>query len=92
MRDNNDRLTICEVLRMANDHLQGEGCTEVRDLLALAERMAKRMAEKLIEYNKKFDSEWWEKNTQYEKTCKRELSTYLTGNADNAIAIIGGRA
>ena len=92
MRDNNDRLTICEVLRMVNDRLQGYDYAEARDFLALAERMAKRMAEKLIEYNQKFDSEWWDKNPQYIKECGRELSTYLTGSADKAITIIGRRA
>lgn len=80
MRDTNNMLTICEVLRQINDGLQGPEHTHERDLLAKAEHMAKRMASKLREYNEKFESEWWEANPDYKKECIRKESTYLVGN------------
>lgn len=89
MRDKNDKLTICEVLRMVNDRLQMAEHEGIRDLLALAEQMAKKMAKKLVEYNERFDSEWWINNPQYKKMCERELSRYLTGDATRALLEIG---
>lgn len=79
MRNTNGRLTICEVLRQINDKVQGKGFEEVRNLLALAESMAKRMDKKLLEYNKEWDKDFWSRNVDYEEKCKRELNTYLVG-------------
>ena len=50
--------TICSVLREAARKCQDP---EILDLLAEANWMAKRMNEKLIEYNEFYDDEWWEK-------------------------------
>lgn len=79
MRDRNSRLTICEVLRQINDKVQGDGLEDVRDLLATAEFMAKRIVAKLREYNEQFDAEWWVNNPEYKETCIRELKTYKIG-------------
>jgi hypothetical protein len=89
MRDVNfKRLTICEVLRSINDRLQGAGHMDVRDMLALAEQMAKKMSGKLVEYSKKHDAEWWEENPEYVDKVNRELETYLAGDAERAKMIL----
>ena len=94
MRDNNHMLTICEVLRCANDCLQGGITNEpdkagLRDLLALAEHMAKRMAGKLRQYKDNFDADWWvEKKTHSPETFKRELETYQIGDPENARKVL----
>ena len=87
MRDSNNRLTICEVLRQINDRLQREDCSIERDMLALAEQMAKRMAAKLREQNEQFDTDWWKENVRYKETLiQRENEKYCTGDADRALA------
>jgi hypothetical protein len=84
MRNTNSQLTICEVLRQINDKLQSDEFKDIRDMLALAEKMAKRMSLKLYENNREFDKGWWDKNLNYKNKCERELKTYLVGNAENA--------
>jgi len=80
MRNNPDgQLTICEVLRMINDSLQAPEFSKQRDLLALAETMAKKMSSKLRDYNKEYDKDWWENNPEYDKKLRRDLDTYLVG-------------
>jgi len=67
--------TLCEVLREINDIHQGITDTEkkTRKLLMEAEGMAKRMANKLKEYNKHYDQDWWAANPDYEKDFNRRL-------------------
>jgi hypothetical protein len=84
MRNTNSKLTLCEVLRQINDRLQGVEFNDIRDLLALAEEMAKRMARKLYENNKEFDKSWWNKNPDQKEKFERELNTYLIGDANKA--------
>jgi hypothetical protein len=85
MRDVNfKRITICEVLRSINDRLQGVEHVDARDMLALAEQMAKKMAGKLVEYNKKHSKDWWENNPEYVDKINRELKSYLVGDAERA--------
>lgn len=89
MRDiNNTRLSICEVLRCVNDRLQGPEHVDIRDMLALAEQMAKRMIKKLVEYNRAHERDWWEKNPQYIGKINRELAPYLSGNAERARVLL----
>jgi len=90
MRDTNDKLTICEVLRQINDRVQGRAFDDVRDMLALAEQMAKRMALKLVEYNQNFDKEWWGKNAKYLEKCEREMNMYLAGDPARARKLLEG--
>lgn len=82
MRDNNHRLTICEVLRCINDKLQGNEYSDIRDMLALAERMAKRIIIKLQEYNKKEDPQWWIENHTATENFNRSVDSYMSGNPD----------
>lgn len=85
MRDiNNTRLTICEVLRCINDRLQGEKYVDERDMLALAEQMAKRMINKLVEYNQMHQKDFWDKNPQYLEKINRSMEKYLAGDAERA--------
>lgn len=81
MRSANGHRTLCEVLREINDKLQGLDIhKEVLPRLIEAERMAKRMAQKLYENNKKFDEGWWAKNPDYEKDLQLRMSkTYIAG-------------
>lgn len=86
MRGSSKHYTICEVLREINDLHQED--TEhdkmIRNKLSLAEKMAKRMSKKLLEYNKEVYKDWWERNPDYEEDINRRLSnTYCVGdNAD----------
>lgn len=82
MRDHNYRLTICEVLRCINDRLQGSEFTDIRDMLALAERMSKKMSKKLQEYNEKQDPNWWVANNTAKEEFKRQMDSYIVGDAD----------
>jgi len=88
MRDANNRLTICEVLRHINDRVQGEEHSDVRDMLALAEQMAKRMSKKLLEYNHELDDSWWKENADFDRTMIRMMKTHLVGDADRARAML----
>lgn len=83
MRDKNSTLTICEVLRLINDRLQGEEYSEIRDMLALSERMAKRIVKKLNEYNRKFEADSWGDSRRFEEV-NRELASYKIGNDEAA--------
>ena len=84
MRDSNTCLTICEVLRCINDRLQGSEYSDVRDMLALAEVMAKRMSGKLVEYSKESNEDWWAENVEYENHINRMLQTHLVGDPERA--------
>ena len=80
MREAPNVRTICEVLRDINDQHQEKTDHDqrVRDLLLVAERMAKRMANKLLEYNKEVFKDWWEKNPDHEKKLRARMSkSYL---------------
>lgn len=92
MRDSNDRLTICEVLRCINDRLQTNHCIEVnhiRDMLALAEQMAKKMAKKLQEYNKNQDPNWWVKNNTVKQNFDRAMNkNYVVGDPNHGSELL----
>jgi len=75
--------TICEVLREINDLHQGISLQDklIRKKLFEAENMAKRMSEKLVEYNKKVYAGWWKKNQDYASDLKRRLNIkYIIGD------------
>lgn len=91
MRDSNTSLTICEVLRCINDRLQGPEHANNRDLLALAETMAKRMSRKLLEYSKENNEEWWAENVEYENTVNRMLNTHLVGSPERGRQLLEKR-
>ena len=80
MRAHNNRLTICEVLRQINDRLQGGVFSDIRDMLALAEQMAKKMSKKLQEYNENEDPNWWVEHNTVRENLIRELNEYLIGD------------
>lgn len=67
--------TLCEVLREINDNSQDDSLKDkkTRRLLAEAVDMAKRMARKLVEYNKEYDKGWWDKNPDYKNQMKHAL-------------------
>jgi len=71
--------TICEVLREINDVLQGSaGHKKVHPLLIEAEDMAKKMSRKLREYNREWDTGWWEENKDFEDDLiNRENERYI---------------
>jgi len=76
------RYTLCEVLREINDLHQGDSETDkiIRNKLVLAERMAKKMSRKLLEYNKNAFKDWWDKNPDHEEKILRRLNkSYLVG-------------
>jgi hypothetical protein len=81
MRGACENRTICEVLREINDILHGNPAhKQILPKLIEAEKMAKKMSGKLVEYNKEIFAGWWEKNPDYEKDIKRRLSeSYLSG-------------
>lgn len=82
MRDASNARTVCEVLREINDLVQGRNSNDkaIRKLLSEAETMAKKMSLKLLEYNKEFFQDYWEKNPDKEKDLKIRMSKhYLTG-------------
>lgn len=77
-----NRRTICEVLREINDMHQGNNDhdNKTRRLLLEAQKMAKRMSFKLLDYNKKVFKGWWDKNPDYERDLRRRIdSGYLEG-------------
>ena len=67
------KVTICEVLRRINDKNQGDSkqAVKVRKLVLQAVTMAKKMQNKLLEYKKDYDKDWWKANPNYEKDLKR---------------------
>lgn len=76
--------TLCEVLREINDLHQGDKKHDrkVRKKLVEAERMAKKMSYKLLEYNKEYDKDWWEttEGKRREKLLRKRFSkSYLVG-------------
>lgn len=76
-----EKRTICEVLREINDMLQGNPIhPKVLPKLIEAEKMAKKMAGKLVEYNKEIFATWWEANPEYEADLQRRLNeSYISG-------------
>ena len=80
LRGNCEKRTLCEVLREINDATQGSALHPVvLPKLREAEKMAKKMAGKLVEYNKDIFSDWWAKNPDYEADIQKRLSqTYIT--------------
>lgn len=66
--------TICEVLREVWD-IHSDELT--RALLREAEDMAKRMARKLLQYNKEVFRDWWEENPDYEADLRRRMKERL---------------
>jgi len=88
MRFSNNKLTICEVLRQINDRLQGDQYNDVRDMLALAEQMAKKIVERLRNYSIKDDPESWAKHLEDKERIDRELSSYLIGDPERGIEYI----
>lgn len=66
---------ICEVLRKINDHAQGDTANDlkIRQLVAVATSMAKRIVYKLYEYNREWDRDFWERNPDYEKQILQDL-------------------
>ena len=67
--------TLCEVLREINDELQGNPAhPRILPKLREAEAMAKKMAMKLYQNNKKFDEGWWKANPQAAQKLERRLS------------------
>jgi hypothetical protein len=85
MRGSSKHYTICEVLREINDlhQEQTEHDKIIRNKLALAEKMAKKMSYKLKEYNKNIYNDWWGKNRDYENDLNRRLSkNYCIGDAN----------
>jgi hypothetical protein len=89
MRDQNtSRLTICEVIRCINDRLQGESYNDTRDMLALVEQMAKKMAKKLQEYNEKVDPNWWVEHSGVKQNFDRMIDTYLVGDPIRGLELL----
>jgi hypothetical protein len=84
---NNNKLTICEVLRQINDRLQEKEYSEIRDMLALAEQMAKRIVIKLREYNEKDNPDKW-MDKDIKNSFDRSLKNYLSGDPNNALKIL----
>lgn len=74
--------TICEVLReIADLHQPVSICSSpemlnmrTRALLREAQTMAKKMARKLLEYNKKEFEDWWAANPDYEADLRRRMA------------------
>jgi hypothetical protein len=72
-----EKRTLCEVLREINDILQGTAFhPHVLPKLIEAEAMAKKMAGKLVEYNKEVFADWWQKNPNYEADLKRRINEH----------------
>lgn len=90
MRDKNDVLTICEVLRQINDRLQDEKYRDIHDMLALAERMGKRMAAALRDYNEKLDPAFWMNNPTKKIEFDRSMDNYICGDPDRGLELLGG--
>ena len=87
MTNANQKLTLCELIRIANDHFQGDSqeAEEIRDLLCLGLYMAKRMARKLREYNEAWDADWLWVNPKYREALKRAEKTYKFGSKERAL-------
>jgi len=87
MRLANEKLTLCEVIRLINDNFQeeNESAVETRNLLCLALFMAKRMACKLREYNEQWDADWIYENRAYRRALMRAEKTYHVGSKDLAL-------
>lgn len=75
-----EKRTICEVLREVCDLVQEHPHRgEIVPKLAEAERMAKKMIRKLLEYNEEADKDWWEKNENYKQDLQRRINeTYIS--------------
>jgi hypothetical protein len=75
MRNASHERTICEVLREINDLHQSDSTHDkvIRQKLSEAEKMAKRMSLKLLEYNKEVYKDWWASNPEYEKRLRARL-------------------
>lgn len=87
MTNVNQKLTLCETIRIINDRFQGsdEKSEEIRDLLCLSLYMAKRMARKLREYNEKWDADWVWNNLGYRDMLVRAEKTYKFGSKERAL-------
>jgi hypothetical protein len=84
----NEKLTLCETIRIINDHFQGddERSKEIRDLLCLCLYMAKRMARKLREYNEHWDADWlWANNIADKEALIRAEREYKFGSKEQAL-------
>ena len=81
LRGTCEKRTVCEVLREINDTLQVNPIHKsILPKLIDAERMCKKMAGKLFEYNKEFDAGWWENNPNHQEDLKKRLNTnYIAG-------------
>lgn len=79
IRGANNVRTICEVLREINDLVQENSAKDakIRDLVVEAFEMGKKIVQKLYEYNKEIDKEWWVENKKYERKIKKELRAGL---------------
>jgi len=87
MRNSSSNYTVCEVLREINDEHQGDTDHDkmIRNKLALAEIMAKKMSRKLLEYNKDVYKGWWERNPDKAADLARRLEEkYCVGCPDDA--------
>ena len=76
--------TVCEVLRDINDLHQTDSKSDKETRLKLleAEEMVKRMAKKLLEYDQKYHSKFWEstKGMEYKEILEKRLNkSYLVG-------------
>jgi len=85
LRCSSNNRTLCEVLREINDVLQDHVIhKQILPKLIEAEKMGKRMAGKLMEYNKQVFADWWEKNPDYEADMKLRLNkNYITEEGKN---------
>jgi len=86
MRDCNYKLTLCEVLRQINDVVQDDDVNSqnIRDMLALAERMGKKMSAKLHEYNENYDAGFWRDNSKLREHVYRTNHSYKIGSDERA--------
>jgi len=83
MTDSSNKTTICEKLRDINDLCQGSNShdKQIRKLLAECEVMAKKMSNKLLEYNQEIFVDYWKDNPdKLEKIKLRQSKHYLTGD------------
>jgi hypothetical protein len=86
MQNVNDKLSICEVIRKANDLCQSDSNNdkEIRRLLEIAEGMGKVMFARMLEMGKELDKdvwiEWENDNKEYaELVKKRNSESYKWG-------------
>lgn len=85
MTNVNQKLTLCEVIRIINDRFQGNDDGDIRDLLCLGLYMAKRMARKLREYNEQWDADWIWANPGYNELLKVREKEYKFGSKEQAL-------